>query len=98
MSDEEWNFNFKTTDDYFYIENISKNKVLETSSDGIVILKDFEEGKAEQLWYQETSYAPNVLGYFILRDSYFEGTGILTPASFPNEKRDLVVIGNRSLS
>ena len=49
MSDEEWNF--KTKDDMlFYIENISKTKVLATKNDGEVSLEDFEEGKAEQLW------------------------------------------------
>ena len=48
MSDEEWNF--KPKDDYFYIENISKKKVLGAKSHGEVILEDFEEGKAEQLW------------------------------------------------
>ena len=82
MSDDEWNF--KTTDDYFYIENISKNKVLETSSDGKITLEDFEEGKEGQLWYQETSYAPNARGYFILRDFNFKL--VLTPyPDFENE-------------
>ena len=97
MSDDEWNFNFKTTDDYFYIENISKNKVLETLSDGTVILKDFEEGKAEQLWYQETSYATNAKGYFILKNSHDEGA--LTSTLFANgTSSKLVVRGNISLS
>ena len=96
MSDEEWNFNFKNIDD-FYIENISKNKVLETSSDGKVILEDFEEGKAEQLWYQETSYAPNAKGYFMLRNFYHEG--VLTATSFANgTSSKLIVRGNISLS
>ena len=75
VSDDEWNF--KITDDYFYIENISKNKVLETSSDLKITLEDFEEDKEGQLWYQETSYAPNARGYFILRDFVFEE--VLTP-------------------
>ena len=48
MSDEEWNF--KTKDDLIYIENISNTKVLGATSDGEVILEDFEEDKAEQLW------------------------------------------------
>ena len=47
-SDQEWSF--KTKDDLIYIENISQEKFLESSSDGQVILKDFEEGKAQQLW------------------------------------------------
>ena len=37
MSDEEWNFN-QTKDDLFYIENISKTKVLGATNDGVVIL------------------------------------------------------------
>ena len=37
-------------DDLIYIENTSKTKVLGATSDGKVILEDFEEGKAHQLW------------------------------------------------
>ena len=37
-------------DDLIYIENTSKTKVLGATSDGKVILEDFEEGKACQLW------------------------------------------------
>ena len=37
-------------DDLIYIENTSKAKVLGATSDGKVILEDFEEGKAHQLW------------------------------------------------
>ena len=48
MSDEEWNL--KTKDDLIYIENISNTKVLGVTSDGEVVLEDFEEDKAEQLW------------------------------------------------
>ena len=48
MSDDEWNF--KAKDDLIYIENISRRKVLETTNDGELILEDFKEGKAEQLW------------------------------------------------
>ena len=73
---------------------------METLSDGRVILKDFEEGKKGQIWYQETSYAPNAKGYIILRDSYFKGSGILTPALIANGKptNDLYLEGNISLS
>ena len=42
---------FKTKDDdLIYIENTSKTKVLGATSDGKVILEDFEEGKVHQLW------------------------------------------------
>ena len=65
MSDEEWNFN-KTKDDLFYMENISKTKVLGATNDGEVILEDFQENKAEQLWKKgETSGK----GYFTLENS-----------------------------
>ena len=64
MSDEEWNF--KPKDDYFYIENISKKKVLGAKSHGEVILEDFEEGKAEQLWKKGE---PDAEGYFTLQNS-----------------------------
>ena len=42
---------FKTKgDDMIYIENTSKTKVLGSTSVSKVILQDFEEDKAEQLW------------------------------------------------
>ena len=63
MSDEQWNF--KKKDDLIYIENINKTKVLETMSDGKVILEDFEEDKAEQLWEKGE---PNAEGYFTLEN------------------------------
>ena len=64
-SEEPWNF--KTNDDdLIHIENISKTKVLATASDGQVILEDFEEGKAEQLWKKGK---PNAEGYFTLTNA-----------------------------
>ena len=64
MSDEEWSC--KTKDDLIYIEKISKKMVLGTSSDDEVILEDFEEGKAQQLWKKGK---PNTEGYFTLENS-----------------------------
>ena len=64
MSDEEWNF--KAKDEYFYIENMSNTKVLSAKSHGEVILEDFEEGKAEQLWKKGE---PDAEGYFTLQNS-----------------------------
>ena len=64
MSDEEWNF--KTKNDWIYIENISKTKVLETSNYDEVTLKDFKEDKKMQLWKRGE---PNTEGYFTLENS-----------------------------
>ena len=66
MSDEEWNFN-QTKDDLIYIENISKTKVLGATNDGKVILVDFQENKAEQLWKKGE---PDTEGYFSLENYY----------------------------
>ena len=67
MSNDEWNFKKKDeNDDYsYYIENISKSKVLGAKNDGEVILEDFEEDKAEQLWKKGE---PNAEGYFTLEN------------------------------
>ena len=42
---------------------MSKTKVLETTNDNQVILEDFEENKAEQLWQKGI---PNSEGYFTI--------------------------------
>ena len=58
---------FKTRDDdMIYIENTSKTKVLEATSDGKVIQEDFVEDKAEQLWIIGW---PDAQGYFTLENS-----------------------------
>ena len=58
---------FKTYyDDVIYIENTSKTKVLGAKSDGKVILEDFEEGKAHQLWKKGELDAED---YFTLENS-----------------------------
>ena len=48
------------------IENNSETKVLEATSDSKVIFKDFDEGKAEQLWKKGELDAE---GYFTLENS-----------------------------
>ena len=53
-------------DDLFYIENTNKAKVLGSTDDGKVILEDFEEDKAEQLWKKGN---PNAEGYSTLENS-----------------------------
>jgi hypothetical protein len=49
-----------------YIENTSKTKVLESTNDNKVILEDFEEDKAEQLW---KIGKPDAEGFFTLESS-----------------------------
>ena len=63
MLDVEWTF--KPKDDLIYIEKMSNSKVLETTDVNKVILEDFEEDKAEQLWKRGV---PNAKGYFILEN------------------------------
>ena len=63
MLDGEWNF--KPKDDLIYIEKMSNSKVLETTDVNKVILEDFEEDKAEQLWKRGV---PNAEGYFTLEN------------------------------
>ena len=60
-----WNFESKN-DGLIYIENTSKTKVLGATSDGKVILEDFEEGKARQLWKKGELDAEE---YFTLENS-----------------------------
>ena len=64
-SDDLWIFKIKR-DDMIYIENTSKAKVLEATSDGKVIQELLVEGKADQLWKKGE---PNAEGYFTLRHS-----------------------------
>ena len=59
-------WNFKTKDDLIYIENSYDSKVLGTTNDGKLILEDFEEGKADQLWIKGEL---NDEGYFTLENS-----------------------------
>ena len=65
-SDEKWNF--KAKDDLIYIENISRSKVLGTTNDGEVILEDFKEDKAGQLWKKGDSL-DEFDGFYTLENS-----------------------------
>ena len=49
-----------------YIENTSKAKVLQATSDGKVIQESLVEGKADQLWKKGEADAD---GYFTLQNS-----------------------------
>ena len=60
-----WTFKPKD-DDLIYIENASKAKVLGATSDGKVILEDFEGGNAHQLWKKGELDAKD---YFTLENS-----------------------------
>ena len=63
-SNDSWVFKPKD-DDLIYIENTSKMKVLETFVNE-VILADFQEDKAEQLWKKGK---PDAEGFFTLENS-----------------------------
>ena len=67
MSDEEWNF--KAKDDLIYIENISRKKVLGITNDSEVILEDFKEDKAEQLWKKGIIRNDGFDGFYSLENS-----------------------------
>ena len=61
-----WNFKTNEDDDLVYIENTSRNKVLEITKGGQVLLKDYKEDKIEQLWKKSE---PDQKGYFSLESS-----------------------------
>ena len=82
-------WNFKTNeDDLVYIENTSRTKVLEITKDNQVLLKDFQEDKAEQLWRKSE---PDKKGYFSLESSV--PAKVITATS----ERDLEIKGNITL-
>ena len=64
-SDDFWSVRPKD-DDLIYIENTSKTKVLGVTNDDKVILEDFEEGNACQLWKKGKLDAED---YFTLENS-----------------------------
>ena len=66
VSDQDWNFK-PGKDGLIYIENIEEDKVLGFSKlDNKVVLEEFEEDKAEQLWKKGE---PDDEGYFTLENS-----------------------------
>ena len=73
-SDDSWNF--KTKDDWIYIENISKGKVLGTTNDSKIILEVFKEDNAGQLWKKGMQ---NDYGFFTLEN--FEVPKLITGIS-----------------
>ena len=66
MSDQDWNFK-PGKDGLIYIESITDDQVLEFRKlDNKVVLEEFEEDKAEQLWKKGE---PDDEGYFTLENS-----------------------------
>ena len=80
---------FKTNDDgLIYIENTSKTKFLQATSDGNVIYEVLEEGKADQLWKKGELDAED---YYTLENSGV--TKVLTAIS----ESGLVIKGKKLL-
>ena len=81
MDDDQWVFNFATTEDGkngFYIIRLLSTKVLTAGSDGKVILEVIDLDVKGQLWYKETGpYTSNEKSYFIIRN--YDYDGVLTP-------------------
>ena len=101
LTDDKWIFNFKTPDEYnntFYIENLSKTKVLRAGFDDgpvksiQVTLEDFDKDVKGQVWIPERIYAANVKNYFLLRNSDYDG--VLTPGLTEDS---VLSLGNISL-
>ena len=67
VSDQDWNFK-PGKDGLIYIESITDDQVLEFRQDldNTVVLEEFEEDKAEQLWKKGE---PNADGYFTLENA-----------------------------
>ena len=82
-----WNFKTNEDDDLVYIENTSRNKVLEITKGGQVLLKDYKEDKIEQLWKKSE---PDQKGYFSLESSV--PAKVITATS----ERALEIKGNNS--
>ena len=102
MTDDKWNFDFKIPDEYnntFYIENLSKTKVLRAGFDDgpvksiQVTLEDFDKDVSGQVWYPERIYDANVKNYILLRNSDFDG--VLTPGV---TEESVLSLGNISLT
>ena len=80
-----WIFKNKD-DDLIYVENTSKTKVLQATSDGKVIQEVFVEGKAEQLWKKGKPDAED----YVTLESHSKVPKVITAIS----ERDLEIKGN----
>ena len=79
-SDDLWIYHRHKNTDWIYIRNVTKKKVIGVvmgaKRNNIVILEDFEYGKAQQLWKKEKT---DTQGYFTLRN--YEDPNVLTATS-----------------
>ena len=68
-SQDEWKFGKK--DEMYYIENVTKKKVLGATTFGKVIEEDFEEDKlkSRQLWKKVDPVWPTTEGHFLLENT-----------------------------
>ena len=68
-SQDEWKFGQKG--EMYYIENVTKKKVLGATTFGKVIEEDFEEDnlKAGQLWKKVDPVGPTTEGHFLLENA-----------------------------
>ena len=83
QSNDRWRLRFIENDTtMYYIENHSKNRVLETTHHEKVIEEDLFEGKPEQMWQRRVDWDNDVgdfSDYFTLRN--FETSNLLTAIS-----------------
>ena len=82
-------FNQTNDDNLIYITNTNKTKVLGATSDSEVILEDFEDGNAHQLWKKGELDAEK---YFTLENSGFPK--VLTAISYSG----LTIQGNITIT
>ena len=82
-SQDEWKFG--TKGEMYYIENVTKNKILGTTNFGKVIEEDFEEDnlKPGQLWKKADPVGPATEGHFLLEN--------------PESKKLMMAISNNSV-
>ena len=103
MSDEKWNFKDEENEEngLFYIENISKKKVLEAvEGEAEVVLEDLvtnkqTKGYGQQLWYKDTTYDLDAIDYFMLKN-FKDFDYVLTAENSTEIKLEMQ--GNISLS
>ena len=63
---DSWTFKTKDDGDLIYVENTSKTKVLEATSDGKVIQEFYVDGNTNQLWKKGE---PDAEDYFTIENS-----------------------------
>ena len=66
-SQDEWKFGQKG--EMYYIENVTKKKVLGATNFGTVIEEDFEEDNLKQLWKKVDPVWPTTEGHFLFENA-----------------------------